>query len=438
MRQGYIWALLIIAAAARLWMAAAALPPFWGLDEKYHVARLEFVQHEHRNPTMTEKSMPSGPNYEAQQPSLYYSLFAPLGGLGAWRAVSVLFALIVVIATAFIGHRFAGTPGILAAATVFMLPTWFTLVIRASNDAMACAFVAVAIALTVADRSAVAEGVAWGLALATKLYTWPVAIILPFFWWRQRATRWRVITVCVICAIAVLGTMLDLSQRTSNPLGHFGFDKPQAATSAGPPIRVLDMIKITIASGIWTSGPHNDAMRPLAMAIYVLPLIAVVAIRRETAAEAGGAAQILVIALITFGLAQLVDALAFARQARAAGIDLPLGGKEGWYWYVLTPLAVPILFSRAPRLIAAWLLLWDIVITEGALFHAYAGTTSAAHPSLLFRWGPLQAPFTAGLPVYLLVLRGIEVAALIALFLQGSSSDDRHRFADSPVAQNPH
>ena len=425
MRHGYAFALLAIAAIARLWMQAAALPPYWGLDEKYHVARLELVAHEHRNPTIQE-------NYEAQQPSLYYTIFAPLGSLTLWRGVSVVFALITVIATAFIGFQLAGTNGILAAATILMLPTWFTLVIRASNDAMACACVAVAITLTIWNRSAVGEGIAWAVAFATKLYTWPLAILLPVFWWRQQASRRRMAIVCAICAFAVIATMVDLSRRTNNPLGHFGFDKPQAEAKNAPPIRVADMVKITIASGIWTSGPHNDAMRPLAMAIYVLPLIAMIVVARPKNTSP------LVIALVAFGLAQLVDALAFARQARAAGIDLPLGGKEGWYWYVLAPLAVITLFARRPRLIAAWLLLWDIVITEGALFHDYAGTSSPAHPSLLFRWGPLHAPFTAGLPAYLSVLRAIEIAALLALFLQGSSSDDRDRIPDSAVPQHPH
>ena len=399
-------------------MQAAALPPYWGLDEKYHVARLEMVAHEHRQPAISE-------NYEAQQPSLYYLLFAWLGSLQGWRAVSVIFALITVIATAFIGFQLAGTNGLLAAATIFMLPTWFTLVIRASNDAMACAFVALGIALTIADRSAVAEGIAWALAFATKLYTWPLAILLPFFWRRQRATKKRIAIVCAICAIAVAATMVDLAHRTNNPLGHFGFDKPAPTAAEAKPIRVVDMVKITIASFIWTSGPHNDAMRPLAMAIYVVPVIAMIAIRRPKDAVP------LIVAIIVFALAQLVDALAFARQARAAGLDLPLGGKEGWYWYVLAPLGVATLFSRSPRLIAGWLLVWDILITEVALFHDFAGTTSPSHPSALFRWGPLQPPFTAG-PAYLTILRGIEIAALIALFLQGSSSDDRDRFG-APV-----
>lgn len=49
------------------------------------------------------------------------------------------------------------------------------------------------------------------------------------------------------------------------------------------------------------------------------------------------------------------------------------------------------------RAAAWWLVAWDVVITEVALFHDFAGTSSVTHGSLLFRWGPLQAPFTAHL-----------------------------------------
>ena len=484
--------LLVIAATARLVMHMAAMPPYAGLDEVYHVARLAFVLQEHRNPSVAEKSVPPylegsmsgdprdlpafclvGPqwpevvrsrpilnhrelvqndlrpytreNYEAQQPSLYYSLAGPLARLlphrtaiselRLWRAISVFFAIVIVIATARIG-------GVFAAATIFMLPTWFTLVIRAGNDAMACAFVAAGMAITVAapKRAVILEGIVWALALATKLYTWPVAILLPVFWRKQHASKARIAIVCGICTIAVLLTVVDLNERTRNPLGHFGFDRPDAATANAPSLRIVDMVKITIASGIWTSGQHNDAMRPIAMAIFVLPIIVIVAMRRPADIKP------LLIALAVFAAAQFVDALAFARQARAAGLDLPLGGKEGWYWYVLAPLAVATLFARGARPIAAWLLAWDVLIHEVALFHDFAGTTSPAHPSALFRWGPLQLPFTARLgsigvgplAANLVILRAIEITALLALFLQGSSSDDRHIVRESDLSLRTH
>src|SRR5256885_16109464 len=52
------YALLIVCASARLLLQMAALPPYAGLDEVYHVARLAFVRAEHRNPTTTEASIP--------------------------------------------------------------------------------------------------------------------------------------------------------------------------------------------------------------------------------------------------------------------------------------------------------------------------------------------------------------------------------------------
>ncbi len=90
---------------------------------------------------------------------------------------------------------------------------------------------------------------------------------------------------------------------------------------------------------------------------------------------------------------------------------MPIGGKEGWYWYVLAPIVISTLVPAiATRFTFVWLLLWDIVISEGALFHDYAGETSPAQPSLFFRWGPQLAPSIYG-------LRVIEVIAIIAMLI---------------------
>jgi len=219
------YALLIVCATARLLLQMAALPPYAGLDEVYHVARLAFVRGEHRNPTTTEASIPpylmhsieaaqpqrsagvlagwpagvprphpfdaampamgeaaeNWPaivargsvindralsatdvkpylvkNYEAQQTSIYYWLVAPLVPVDSalfelrmWRAMSLLFALITVLATAEIGRRWFGPIGILGGAILVSLPTWETLVMRAGNDAFACMLVAVAVCISV-------------------------------------------------------------------------------------------------------------------------------------------------------------------------------------------------------------------------------------------------------------------------------------------------
>src|SRR5256885_1191460 len=108
------------------------MPPYAGLDELYHVARLAFVLEEHRNPATT-------------------------------------------------GERWWGRSGLVGAALVAFIPTWETLVTRASNDAFACALVAVAVAVTAWGRGRGAlEALLWALAIAAKLYTWPLAIVLPF------------------------------------------------------------------------------------------------------------------------------------------------------------------------------------------------------------------------------------------------------------------
>jgi len=466
-RRAVLYALLALAAGARLLLAAAAMPPYAGLDEVYHVARLAFVAREHRQPSSTELSFPSylstapnlavagqhwpevvakdrqvttphtngdmrylAPNYEAQQASLYYTLAAPLRAstdmaeLRRWRLVSAVCGLVVVLATATILERWLGPRGIFVAALIPSLPTWITLVVRAGNDALACALLAVALALTASNpKRGWLEGLAWAGAVAAKLYTWPIAAVVPLFWWKQKAPRSRMIVVVLAALLSAALTMVDLSHRTANPLGHFGFDKPAAATAAAQPIAYGTMARIVVASGIWTSGQHNDALTSRGMLLYAVPLL-VIAFFSTLRLPDYRLLQFVVLAVVVFGVAQLVDAAAFIRQARAAGLALPLGGKEGWYWYALAPLAV-LLFAGLPRLAAVWIVTWDVVITEGALFHDYAGTSSPLHPSVLFRWGPWQTPFTADLagigvgPLasQVVAIRLVHLASLILLVL---------------------
>src|SRR4051794_31496781 len=52
------YVLLLVCASARLLLQMAAMPPYAGLDEVYHVPRLAFVRAEHRNPTTSEASVP--------------------------------------------------------------------------------------------------------------------------------------------------------------------------------------------------------------------------------------------------------------------------------------------------------------------------------------------------------------------------------------------
>jgi hypothetical protein len=509
-----LFALLTISVTARLLLQIAATPPYAGLDEGYHVARLAFVRSEARNPTIVEPSVPPYmatnlrgdgllpssaelrerwpevvrargrriavdrpfaasdlkpyvvPNYEAQQPSLYYSAAARLGGgsalreLRSWRLTSAALALVVILCSGALAHRFFGSRGILAAALIASFPTWLTLVLRAGNDALACALAALAIAITAsAPRRPLAvacEALAWAGAIAAKLYTWPLAIVVPLFWRYQRGSRARLAVVTLAGVIAAAVTLHDLSSRTRNPLGQFGFD-PVVATSAPKPIAYVEMLKIAIASFIWSSGQHGDALKPVAMLLYFAPIVIAIAAavvmtwsRHGEVARSGGedARRMIIVAFAAIGafaIAQLLGAAAFIRQARAAGLSLPLGGKEGWYWYALAPILAGVFLSLVMtrwRLVAVWIVAWDILINECALFHDWAGTSSPAHPSVLFRWGPLHAPFTASLDgigvgpfaSQLVALRGLHLAALIALFslesvLQQNASDDHRNTA---------
>ncbi len=235
----------------------------------------------------------------------------------------------------------------------------------------------------------------------------------------------------------------DLATRTRNPVGVFGFDpSPQRASSQ--PIRIVDMLKITIASAVWTSGQHWDALTPLAMALYVLPVVAGLlgywVARKRVRPATKQPSNLATVALLTFALAQLVNAAAFTRQARAAGLALPLGGKEGWYWYALVPIVVPALLAPAVarwRLLAWWIVGWDVLITEVALFHDFSGASSPAHPTALFRWGPWHLPFTAHLdgigvgPLVgaVVVLRIIHLVAFFALESMSRTHDRSNHFA---------
>jgi hypothetical protein len=467
------YALLLVCAAARLFLQMAAMPPYAGLDEVYHVARLAFVRAEHRNPTTTEPSIPpylmvtiersthfgwlrdiptpsplaalsSLPsmgeaaarwpalvgasdghilnnrlltpdelkpyfvkNYEAQQTSLYYSIAArlvpvrsALFELRAWRALSLLFALIAVLATAEIGRRWFGPIGILGGAILVSLPTWETLVVRAGNDAFACMLAAMAVAISVAGSRrplvVAAEALAWGLALNAKMYTWPLLIILPLLWWRGRVPKWRAVVVAVVSLLAIFMTFAEFSSRTRNPLGVVAFDQPGGVVYDAK-VSISEIVRVTIASAAWTSGQFNDALRPAAIALYLGPIVIAMILARRSATRQPG--NLATLALFAFALAQTYNVIACVL-ANRGGNPIPIGGKEGWYWYVLAPIVIPAFFVPALgrwRVAAWWLVAWDLVITESALFHDFAGASSPMHGSMLFRWGPLHLPFTAHL-----------------------------------------
>lgn len=449
--------LVSLGATSRILLQIAAMPPYAGLDEIYHVGRVTFVASENRNPTRDEPSFPSflddslsgrgaipdfafrsstwwqlraadykivdialptpiayvSPNYEAQQPPLYYWVASHVVSLTRTptvllqlqrlRLVSATLAIITVVLSARLGLLLFGPVGAVAAATLPLFPTWETLLVRASNDALACA--ALALALLISFRGSnrwpglLVEAIAWTLALAAKLYTWPVLAALVVLLIRQRSTARRATVVLVSCAFACALTAYDLRARTGNYTGLFWFDQASARGTVIPvDIDFIGMLKVFVASGIWTSGQHNNAMTPVAMALFAWPLAiaAIIWLRSARKTETGGLVfTVAVFASVAFAVAQAANANAFIHRAVTEGISIPAGGKEGWYWYALAPLViVPLLsttfirFRWSAAFLVTWLFVWDVIIAEGALFRDYAGLSSSLHPSQLFRWGP--------------------------------------------------
>ena len=71
----------------------------------------------------------------------------------------------------------------------------------------------------------------------------------------------------------MLATMTELGSRTSNALGLFAFDPvTREGVVDRVPIDVVGIAEITIATGIWTSGQHGNALSVLGMALYAIPI----------------------------------------------------------------------------------------------------------------------------------------------------------------------
>ena len=286
-----------MAAAARLLLQVLAMPPYAGLDEGFHVARVSFVAATGHQPSADEPSVaryffrsfnalgdappsfemargkwpalvalrPQGwrdvpldaaarsdlvaPNYEAQQASLYYALVAPLDRLFGstelrellvLRLLAVALGAVTALATALLAARLWGRPGFLAGLLLLATPTWITLVARAGNDALACAALAVALLLSARPgetwTSRIGEAASWAVAAATKLYAWPAALLLPLLWPKD-ASRTRRLVVALAFAVAVTATALDLQARTGNPTGKYELRTPEAVPLSGDSLR---------------------------------------------------------------------------------------------------------------------------------------------------------------------------------------------------------
>lgn len=493
------WLLLLVllscAAIARLLLQALAMPPYAGFDELYHVARVAFTDFAGRSPHFTEPSIPvylaqselgnspappafntvgtrwpemarrarwanplisaemagavTHANYQAQQPAPYYLLASrllpdprrQLTEQLVLRLFSIAAALAVVLVTAALGWRLFGVVGFVSAVLLASTPTWLSLVVRAGNDALAVALLSGAILLSFQQQRKpwfwMMEAFAWAGALATKLYTWPAALLIPLLRWEDRQwARLALVTIC--CLIAAGVTMADLENRTGTVFGLQHFRMP--ATPNPNQFSLSESIKVFVSSAIWPGGPHGNALRPPAMLLYAGVLLVLASIGwllSLRSAEARRLTGIVLAVLAMFVLAQAVHAVGFVRRGLVSAEGVALGGFEGWYIFSLGAILFGILGSSAFKHIRRWSLMlpaivlwaiaWDVVIHEGALFRDYSGVTAPQADAVLFRWGPsprfgglanLERIGIPGVPAMLLYgLRAVHVVATIALTL---------------------
>ena len=379
-------------------------------------------------------------NYETQQPSLYYSVFGhvlsvfpkrtQLGELMFLRACAVGFALLGVAAAAGLAARLHGAAGFMAAGFLVMAPAWLTLVCRSGNDAMAFAAGAVALALTIHRRTSpvgiVAEAAAWGVAVAAKLTAWPLAVAAVLAGHRLHRSRMRTLIVAASILAAAGLTAIDLERRTGSFFGDQGLTGKAVVTTSGQGgIDYATAARVFVASAIWPGAQHEDTLKGKAMLVYAGIFVGICGVGLLSCRRRLWQRHLLLAALLLFGLAQAGHAWGFFREAARAGLRLPAAGFEGWYLWTLAPVFVATLlapalsgFRRRPALlflVGAWLLAWDLLIHEGALYRAYAGLTSPASDGFLFRWGSLPGTSHGIGDLAILSASGAPLGALVAL-----------------------
>jgi len=207
-----------------------------------------------------------------------------------------------------------------------------------------------------------------------------------------------VVVVAALVAAGAALTVSDLAARTGSPVGAQEFAPLETALHAPRAVPVGALARVFVSSAIWPGAQHGDAMTPVAMLLYVTPLLALLVFglsaswsgrtRRALARAAFG--------LAVFSAAQSIHAYGFLRQAWARDLAMPAGGAEGWYLWSLAPVFVPVVghairgLGRRPLalgLFVLWCLGADVATHEGALFRDYAGATSPSHRGVLFRWG---------------------------------------------------
>lgn len=506
---------LAAAAAARLLLQVLAMPPYAGLDEGYHVARVAFVAEEGRQPVAREASVPQylarsmagepgapagfgtledrwpavvaarpegwrdvtpapadrrayvAPNYESQQPPLYYAAAAgldrlaptELGKLLALRLLAVLCGAAAAVATGLLAARLWGAAGLLAGLLLISTPTWITLVARAGNDGPACAALAAALLLSLrpdGGRMATArEAACWAAAVALKVYTWPAVLLLPLVW-PAGAGRGRRLAVAASASAAGVLTALDLLARTGNPIGSIAFRSAGGISVSGvsldrlAALPWLQFFKVFAGSAIWTSGQHANFLRPAGLGLFLLPWVVLVAAAALAARRMPRRPfRLLAAAAVVFALAEVAQAWGYIRDAAMGLAETRSAGLAGWYLHAFDPIWFGVgggfaLSALARRRWTAALLFClagafaaDVFVTEGALFCDYAGLSSPLAPGAFFRWGggsPWEALARLGRyglwlssPWLAVSLRAVEAAlgaALVGACLRAAGRPD--------------
>ncbi|HTR01859.1 MAG TPA: hypothetical protein VMN82_01590 [Thermoanaerobaculia bacterium] len=519
----WLWG-LAAAAAARLLLQVLAMPPYAGLDEGFHVARVSFVAVSGHQPAASELSVagyfsrsfnglpgavpafgtlrekwpealaarPLGwsdvpldraakaafvaTNYQAQQASLYYALAAPLDrvlGTSQLRELLVLrlpavpLGVVTVLATGLFAAGLWGPPGFLAGLFLVATPTWITLVARAGNDALACAALAVGVLLSSRPGggwgSRVGEAGAWAIAIATKLYAWPAALLLPLLW-PGGSSRGRRLFVGGAAAVSAALTALDLAARTGTPSGKFELWSGGGASLSFETLGRLARLpwpqyaKVFVGSAIWTSGAHFNFLRGPALGLFLLPWlllggVALVSLRQIPRRRLA----LLAAAAASFAAAELAQSWGALQQELAAPRSAGTAGLAGWYVHALDPIWVGVGVGFAvtssvrrgwrwlPAVALAGAFAADLFVTEGALLTDYAGLSSPTAPGPFFRWGggdPWDALVRLGRyglwlpsPWLAVGLRLVQAAAFAAVTAAArrSPGPSRARAAGMPV-----
>ena len=469
------------AAVLALWIAFLArgtlqvlITPIWdGFDEPFHAAYAAFVAETGRLPGFDEPSFPSAfyaalpllpsvvahgapdfrawrqlapeertlrrervarlatspvpakyahPNYERQQPPLFYILAAPVAWLFrraslpcfvvALRLFCVLLASLLVPLTARLARLLLPQRGVfLALPLAALAPNTLFFVDRVTNDALAWPILAaIAVGLVrVArrpglQRRALVLGLLVAAGVWTKLTLLPAlpAALVAALWARRRkdGRRPSVLLAAAGLPALLIAPLLFWNRAASGSftgisyLGRTDSLGLLEGLRAASEVRFGGVLGQWVSSHLWAGGwgflqPPRAVFGVVIAALFLSAVALLVAASRRGASLAGASRWLSPAALaLFFFIAMIFHLLAATAAARALGTG-PLAGGEGWYFDLLRPIeacaAAALLAASVParltRLVAGalvvLLLASDAAGTLGLLLPHWAGLDSA-------------------------------------------------------------